>query len=148
MRRFSIVFVSGTLNLALMCGIGSTSASETPPLQASLKQVFDASQEIARKNGFTVELADLSRGRIESEWRVEPGVHWQQGRRERLIFKAWETEKGIIASIDVRREINDNSMSPSRTSDASWAGAGNNIEMQDRFVLLLRQKFDPEWKLQ
>lgn len=137
----------GLFNLGVSCGLGGVgNASETPVLNATLKDVMVELRMLVRRENFSIEEVDLELGWLETEWKVQPSPHWREGRRERFRIEAWQVEGGVVVSIAVIRNVNDNSSNPGNTGDAIWIPAAKNEALQDRIAMLLKMRFT-DWSM-
>ncbi len=146
MRPPMLAVVLAVLNLGLTCGLSVGKASQTPVLNATLEEVMAELRAIVRRENFSIEEVDLERGWLDTVWKVQPSPHWREGRRERFRIDAWQVEGGVVVSIAVIRNVNDNSSNPGSTGDAIWIPAAKNEALQDRIVMLLKMKFT-DWSM-
>lgn len=141
MRFGRLLPAAAFLNVAMTCGGWGGPPSESPPLDAGMKAVMEEVRGILEKEGFSIDTYLPEEGRITTPWKVRLGPHRGQGRRERASVQARTQENGIVVSVDIRRQINENISDPWDESKAQWSSAGRNLELQDRIVWLLKLKF-------
>jgi hypothetical protein len=144
MRFLPLLLISACLNTGMTCGTGMTSATETPALPGTMKEIFSECRRLATREGFEEEQADPATGYYRSEWKLEHGVLMQQMKRERLWIHMNQKPDGIVVSIEIEQQVNDNSADPGQASKAIWMTVGNNESLQIRFRMLLKMKFLPE----
>ncbi|MHC4605847.1 MAG: hypothetical protein ACYTAF_02810 [Planctomycetota bacterium] len=147
MRTARLVFVAALLNVAMTCGVLAGPATETRPIPASVKDVFDRAREMLHTEGFDESVCDAESGYMRTEWRITEGVRYREMYRERVVLKAWREAKGTVASFSVEKEVNENAANPSSVARAMWISAGSNQELQDKFKIRLQNHFVP-WRLE
>ena len=76
MRPPMLAVLLGLFNLGVSCGLGGVgNASETPVLNATLKDVMVELSRLVRRENFSIEEVDLELGWLETEWKVQPSPH-------------------------------------------------------------------------
>ena len=142
MRGIWLIIAVALPNLAMTCGIGEQIPDETTPLEGEVEEILKYTAGILKRKGFRIDDLNVRRRKLTTEWKTGSGIHSRQQIRERVTVTLEKRPKGLIAILDCTKEMNENSAD----REVSWIRISNNSDLQMGLVLLLKMKFDPEWK--